>query len=43
MASDHSTVAPVEVPKSGPPGSHFFAAREPDETVKYQLAYVHKG
>ena len=38
------TAAPVEEPKSGPPASHFFAAKkEPNVKVKYQLAYVHRG
>ena len=33
-------VAPVEVPRSGPLGSHFFAAKAPDIIVKYLPAYV---
>ena len=38
------TAAPVEEPKSGPPASHFFAAKkEASVKVKYQLAYVHRG
>ena len=33
------TAAPVEEPKSGPPASHFFAAKkEASVKVKYQLA-----
>ena len=34
MSPDHSTLAPEEVPKSGPLGSHFFAVKAPDVIVK---------
>ena len=38
------TAAPVEEPKSGPPASHFFAAKkEPNVIMEYQLPYVHRG
>ena len=37
MAPAQSTLAPEEVPKSGPLGSHFFAAKAPDVIVKYVL------
>ena len=40
MPLSQSIVAPVEVPKSGPLGSHLFAAKVPDVTVKYWFAYV---
>ena len=36
----HAILAPVEVPKSGPLGSHFFAAKVPDIMVNYLFAYV---
>ena len=40
MALSQSIVAPVEVPKSGPLGSHFFAAKVPDIKVNYLFPYV---
>ena len=41
MSLSQSIVAPVEVPKSGPLGSHFFAAKSSDMIlVKYLFAYV---
>ena len=40
MPPDHSTLAPVEVPKSGPSGSHFFAAEAPDVIVKSNICLL---
>ena len=41
MALSQSIAAPVVVPKSGPLGSHFFAAKSSDMIVmKYLFAYV---
>ena len=41
MALSQSIAAPVEVAKSGPLGSHFFAAKSSDMIgMKYLFAYV---